>query len=184
MRNNIKEQLESLQEKNKNLENQINALEDTLYKFLDDNKIREMSEEEKKAIESVKKILEYWQTIVDIEDPIERDIEMSMYFEDMPFHEMKILLNLIEKQQKRNNELIEINKEHQKLNGELRKEIKRQGNAREIEEKYVEENYISKDKIREKIKKYDKIRLETKDSDLYDEMQDYIDLLIELLKEE
>ena len=58
------------------------------------------TEEEKKTIESSKAILEHWQEILDIEDDIERDIEMSMYSEEMPFNEMKILLNLIEKQQK------------------------------------------------------------------------------------
>ena len=45
-------------------------------------------------------------------------------------------------------------------------------------------NYINKDKIREKIKEYDKIRLETKDSDLYDIMQDCIAALSGLLEEE
>lgn len=59
-----------------------------------------MSEEEKKAIEGLKKILEYWQTIVDIKDPIEREIEMSMYSEEMPFYQIKQVLNLIEKQNK------------------------------------------------------------------------------------
>lgn len=47
------------------------------------------------------------------------------------------ILNLIEKLQKENEE--------------LNIEIERQGNAREIEEEYIEKKFISKDKIREKI---------------------------------
>lgn len=109
------------------------------------------------------------------------------------------LADLIEKQQKEIENLKEINEEHQKLNGELRDVIENLQNdnmekdliiyglreerrlaAEEIQEQY----FVSKDKIREKIAEYDKIRLETKDSDLYDEMQDYIDVLIKLLKEE
>lgn len=109
------------------------------------------------------------------------------------------LADLIEKQQKEIENLKEINEEHQKLNGELRDVIENLQNdnmekdliiyglreerrlaAEEIQEQY----FVSKDKIREKIEEYDKIRLETKDSDLYDEMQDYIDVLIKLLKEE
>lgn len=90
-----------------------------------------MSEEEKEAIDKLKRSANYFV---------------------MPIYETTIILNLIEKQQKEIENLKEINKEHQKLNGELRDEIKRQGNTREIEEKYIEENFISKDKIREKIK--------------------------------
>ena len=90
----------------------------------------------------------------------------------------KTLLNLIEKQRKQIENLKEINKEHQKINGELRDEIKRQGNTREIEEKYIEENFISKDKIREKIKELDeKWHVLYRDSEVKD-------ILKELLKEE
>ena len=64
-----------------------------------------MTEEEKKAIEDLKDILKYWQTIVDIEDDVEREIEMSCYCEEMPFEQLKIALNLIEKLQKENREL-------------------------------------------------------------------------------
>lgn len=66
-----------------------------------------------------------------------------------------IIFTYIQNLEKEMENLKEINKEHQKLNGELRDEIKRQGNTREIEEKYIEENFISKDKIREKIKELD-----------------------------
>ena len=37
---------------------------------------------------------------------------------------------------------------------ELKKELKRQGNVREIEEEFIEKNYISKNKIKEIIEKH------------------------------
>lgn len=81
-----------------------------------------MLDEEKEAVETLK------------------DLASTIYYGDMNFIEsddLKIILNLIEKQQKEidlceeteialNNRIMdleEINKEHQKLNGELRKEI-------------------------------------------------------------
>lgn len=67
-----------------------------------------MNEEEKKAIE-------YWKNYMDI---LHWNTQWaSEYY-------MKILLNLIKKQKNRIQELEKINTEHQKLNGELRKEIK------------------------------------------------------------
>lgn len=83
-----------------------------------------MNDEEIKAIKELKEILKYWQTIVNIEDDIEREIEMNCYIEEMPFNQIKTLLNLIEKKETRIQELEKINTEHQKLNGELREEIK------------------------------------------------------------
>ena len=62
-------------------------------------------EEEKKAIERAKEILKEWQEIVDIEDIVEREIEMTLYAEDIPFNELKILVNLVEKLEKENKEL-------------------------------------------------------------------------------
>ena len=62
-------------------------------------------EEEKKAIERAKEILKEWQEIVDIEDTVEREIEMTLYAEDMPFNELKILVNLVEQLEKENKEL-------------------------------------------------------------------------------
>lgn len=81
-----------------------------------------MLDEEKEAVETLK------------------DLASTIYYGDMNFIEsddLKIILNLIEKQQKEidlceeteialNNRIMdleEINKEHQKLNEELRKEI-------------------------------------------------------------
>lgn len=67
-----------------------------------------MSEEEKKAIE-------YWKDYMNI---LHWNAQLaSEYY-------MKILLKLIKKQQNRIQELEKINTEHQKLNGELREEIK------------------------------------------------------------
>lgn len=88
-----------------------------------------ISKEEKKAIKHLNQI-KYYGTIRSLK--ADKDID--------------IILNLIEKQQKEidlceeteialNNRILDlekINKEHQKLNGELRDEIKRQGNTREI----------------------------------------------------
>ena len=90
-----------------------------------------MLDEEKKAIDKLKRSANYFV---------------------MPIYETTIILNLIEKQQKEIENLKEINKEHQKINGELRDEIERQGNTREIEEKFV-----SKDKIRKYIKENKRI---------------------------
>ena len=61
-----------------------------------------LSEEEKKAIERLNEILKEWQEIVNIEDKTEREIEMSLYMEEMPFEEIKTVLNLITKLQKEN----------------------------------------------------------------------------------
>ena len=96
-----------------------------------------MNKEERKAIEDMNRFA--------------NGIDMSC----VTARQMQIILNLIEKQQKEidlceeteialNNRIMdleEINKEHQKLNGELREEIERQGNIREIEEKYIEKNF-------------------------------------------
>lgn len=68
-----------------------------------------LSEEEKKAIERLNEILKEWQEIVNIEDKTEREIEMSLYMEDMPFEEIKTVLNLITKLQKENETTTKLN---------------------------------------------------------------------------
>lgn len=113
-----------------------------------------MSEEKKKSFEELKK---------EINKPLEVPEDKFNTFILYNIDNAKIILNLIEKQKKEIENLKEINKEHQKLNGELRDEIKRQGNTREIEEKYIEENFISKDKIREKIKEIERKSFENED---------------------
>lgn len=117
-----------------------------------------LSEEEKKAIEDLKKILEYWQTIVDIKDPIEREIEMNMYSEEMPFYQIKQALNLIDRLQKELEYYKEKEKAYKKeyfeeVASELQKENE------ELKAKYEMARYridviderelISKDKIKE-----------------------------------
>lgn len=62
-----------------------------------------LSEDE--IIERLNKILEQWQKIVNINDDIERDIEMNVYIEEMPFYEIKGLLNLYQKEKEKNKEL-------------------------------------------------------------------------------
>ena len=98
-----------------------------------------MSEEEKKAIENTEQILKEWQKIVDIEDDMERDIEMNCYSEEMPFFEMKTLLKLVKKQQKEIKELKDIEADY----------IRRRKTFNAV---LLKQGYISKDKIREKIK--------------------------------
>lgn len=62
-----------------------------------------MSEE--KVKERLNKILEEWRKILNIEDEFERGIEMSMYFEEMPFEEIQTLLQLLEQKDKRIDDL-------------------------------------------------------------------------------
>lgn len=61
-----------------------------------------LSEEEKKAIKKLNEILKEWQEIINIEDETEREIEMLLYLEEMPFEEINTVLNLITKLQKEN----------------------------------------------------------------------------------
>lgn len=75
-----------------------------------------MNEEEKKAIEDIKRTIELYEL-----KPIDR---ISVEFDKFDYKIFKTILNLIERQQTRIQELEKINTEHQKLNGELRQEIK------------------------------------------------------------
>lgn len=60
---------------------------------------------EKEAIEKLNNILEEWQKILDIEDEVDREIEMSMYFEEMPFIEIQTVLQALKYKDKRIDEL-------------------------------------------------------------------------------
>ena len=60
---------------------------------------------EKEAIKKLNEILEEWQKILDIEDKVDREIEMSMYFEDMPFIEMQTVLQALKDKDNRIDEL-------------------------------------------------------------------------------
>ena len=63
-----------------------------------------LSEEEKKAIKKLNEILKEWQEIINIEDETEREIEMLLYLEEMPFEEINTVLNITTKLQKENEE--------------------------------------------------------------------------------
>lgn len=121
----------------------------------------------------------------------------------MPIYETTIILNLIEKQQKEIENLKEINKEHQKLNGELEEENTRQhellGNIhqnyrdkitkiQEQDKEIVDTQYISKDKIRDKIEELDNQQKQwLEDRKIKNSDGEIIfarDILKELLKEE
>ena len=110
-----------------------------------------MSEEEKKSFEELKK---------EINKPLEVPEDKCNTFILYNIDNAKIILNLIEKQQKEIQNLQTIDKEHQKLNGELEKENTRQhellGNIhqnyrdkitkiQEQDKEIVDTQYISKD---------------------------------------
>lgn len=60
---------------------------------------------EKEAIEKLNEILEEWQQILNVEDKVDREIEMSMYFEDMPFIEIQTVLQGLKDKDNRIDEL-------------------------------------------------------------------------------
>lgn len=60
---------------------------------------------EKEVISRLNEILEEWQDILNIKDKVEREIEMSMYFEEMPFKEIQTVLQLLDQKDKRIDEL-------------------------------------------------------------------------------
>lgn len=60
---------------------------------------------EKEVISRLNEILEGWQEILNIKDKVEREIEMSMYFEEMPFKEIQTILQLLDQKDKRIDEL-------------------------------------------------------------------------------
>lgn len=101
-----------------------------------------MTEEEKKAIEFIKK---------EIKNLEEAKIEFSNEIEDKSW--LRKNINELDKDIFYKNTLLNLIEKLQKENEELHKEIERQGNSREIEEEYIEKKFISKDKIRE-AKKY------------------------------
>ena len=118
-----------------------------------------MSEEEKKSFEELKK---------EINKPLEVPEDKCNTFILYNIDNAKIIVNLIEKQQKEIQNLQTIDKEHQKLNGELREEIDdlkqlmahKNSYTKQLEEDLFENasNYVvSKDKIRDKIEYYKKI---------------------------
>lgn len=72
------------------------------------NNSQQLSKEEiEKAKSNLNRILEDWQKIIDLENPIEKDIESQLYMEEMPFKEIKILLKYIDQLETNNQKLIE-----------------------------------------------------------------------------
>ena len=138
-----------------------------------------MTEQEKKAIETTKAILKEWQKIVDIEDPTEREIEMSCYIEEMPFYEMQTLLKIIKKQQKEKKLLangIRVLGTNPDITTE---EIIKEFTEKPISEEYMKKfksSYISKDKVRNFAKELLKKNL------IYN-TTDFVNGIKELLKE-
>ena len=105
-----------------------------------------MTEEEKKAIERLNKILKEWQEIVNIEDKTEREIEMSLYMEEMPFEEIKTVLNIIEKLKKENKKLKDKNKDLlRKLRNRV-KEVKKLTKYSQYKKEFSRLNQIIKEK--------------------------------------
>ena len=88
---------------------------------------------EKEVIEKLNNILEEWQKILDIEDKVDREIEMSMYFEDMPFIEMQTVLQALKDKDNRIDEL---------------------------EKALIEEEFKNKEKISKAIKRIKETRLD------------------------
>ena len=107
-----------------------------------------MSEEE--IINRLNSIIKEWQEIVNIKDKQEREIEMSMYIEDMPFYEIQGLLDLYNKEKEKNEGLQELytgvlqdwSREKEK-NKELERYKKYYQNERNLLD-----SYISKDKVK------------------------------------
>lgn len=109
-----------------------------------------MSEEEKKAIEDIKREL--------------TDLDRREYMSNWFANDLDIIVNIIEKQnnrleqlEKENEQLEEIEKEHQKLNGELRKENK------ELADYLKDEHYVPATLIRAKIEELGEKQKATKD---------------------
>ena len=119
-----------------------------------------LSEEE--IIKNLNNVLEKWQEIIKMEDEQEREIEMSMYFEEMPFYEIQGLLDLYQQEkekniklQKRNDRQVKIINKRDKNIEEL-KEIANKDWGERCRLTFKLEDCINKDKIREKIKELDK----------------------------
>ena len=104
-----------------------------------------MSDEEKKAIEHLTKKMEYHKN-----KPLDTYVWLTL-----DEHYVRILLNLIEEQSK---EIEELKKEYERVRAGrnwLSEHISAQIATPELFDRLVEENYISKDKIKAKIEEYD-----------------------------
>lgn len=122
---------------------------------------------EKEIIKNTKAILEHYQKIKNIKDPIERDIESSCYIEEMPFNELQGLLDLYNKEKSRIMELAELLDKQESEIKSLQQELEIQKGCS-----------ISKDKIKAKIKE-----LENLQENQYIHLDYTKKILEELLKE-
>ena len=105
-----------------------------------------MTEKENSAIERLNKILKEWQEIVNIEDKTEREIEMSLYMEEMPFEEIKTVLNIIEKLKKENKKLKDKNQDLLKKLRNRVKEVKKLTKYSQYKKEFSRLNQIIKEK--------------------------------------
>ena len=116
------------------------------------------------------------------DDEIQAEIERSCYFEEVPYKEIKNLLQDYERQKQRN-------EEHQKINGELREKVKElEIDLTTVYIKGVEDGKEKyKQKIKDEIEELKKIIDKIKNDEEYsNEIPLYnhdIEILQELLKE-
>ena len=150
-----------------------------------------MSEEEKKAIENLKEVVDLYN-------------DECLITTDYDFKSIEIILNLIEKQQKEIEELKNKNnlmnaKIHNLLDDNMEL-LRKDGNTDKLNYKYIEcpkveaewykseryinENYISKDKIKAKIEELEQDEDFYREQDRIYEYEGKLNLLQSLLEEE
>lgn len=98
------------------------------------------------------------------------------------YYSLQTILDLYNKEKEKNKALYDKGYKEEYIKGVQPKIFENwaKSNAKTIK---IKSDYISKDKIKEKIEKYNKIRTETPNSIIYTRMVDYIDCLNELLGE-
>jgi len=110
-----------------------------------------MSEEEKKAIETVESFIKYYKT----NEQTSHRANLDVFREEC--QAIEFILNKYDVTQKELNNLKEIEQSHQEENGKLRVELEQEKERNELLERHIKNNYTSKDKIKEKIEDYEKI---------------------------
>lgn len=144
-----------------------------------------MSEEEKKAIETVESFIKYYKTNEQTGNRANLDVLRE------ECQAIEFILNKYDVTQKELNSLKEIEKSHQEENGKLRVELEQEKERNELFvasgnninlERHIKNNYISKDKIKEKIEELEKEQKEYKNSQEW-EIQDDIVAQINILKD-
>lgn len=115
-----------------------------------------MNEEEKKAIEFIKDLIAW-------------DVRQDLYPNKEECENLEIILNLVEKLQKENEELRESNKKLYEIGQEMCKQ-----------DKYTRENYISVQKVKDKIRHYQ--GLQDNYIKKYDEINEGLQAMINVLQ--